>query len=349
MAILILIITAPINAAVILQYHHVDDNTPSSTSITITRFKQHLRYLQQNNFSVWPLPELISQLKQGNALPERSVAITFDDGYISIYKNALPLLKQFNYPFTVFINTELVGSYPFMNWQHLKNLQNFSGTIANHAASHEHLIRFRANESIAEYKKRIRLNLEKAEQTITRKLGRSPRLLAYPYGEYNNLIKQIAKQLKLTAFSQLSGAFNHQQVDWQAIPRFAFGGDYTRLESFIDKVNSLPMPLEQVEVVDEHGNKITEPLIPIESRRPVLKLTLKNAAVASRIQCFATGQERIEKQQTGTSITVTTKHDIPVGRSRYNCTAASGQSGRYYWYSQFFIRRQPDGNWYSEE
>jgi len=66
-------------------------------------------YLASNDFQVWPLSQLIESLRNGNPLPDKVIAITFDDGYKSVYSNALPVMKKHGFPFTVFINTDLVG------------------------------------------------------------------------------------------------------------------------------------------------------------------------------------------------------------------------------------------------
>ena len=84
--------------AVIAQYHHVDDNTPASTSISPELFVQHMQYLQENNFNVLPLESVIETLRNKEALPEKTLVITFDDGYKSIYDTAFPILRQLNFP-----------------------------------------------------------------------------------------------------------------------------------------------------------------------------------------------------------------------------------------------------------
>ena len=90
---------------VILVYHHVSTNTPPSTSISPEDFRKHLDYLQKNDFSVIPLNQMLETLKAGRQLPDKAVAITFDDGYISIYDTAFPMLKTYGFPFTLFLST----------------------------------------------------------------------------------------------------------------------------------------------------------------------------------------------------------------------------------------------------
>jgi len=336
-----------IEAVVVIQYHHIDDSTPADTSVAPDRFAQHMDYLSSNGFHVWPLPRMIRSLQDGVQLSGKDIAITFDDSYISIHRNALPILKKYHFPFTVFTNTDNVGGNHFMDWDELRELTQHGGTIANHTASHSHLIRSLDEESDRQWEERIKNQIVKAENIIRKQIGHSPGLLAYPYGEYDKRVKAIASSLNIVAFTQHSAAFD-QSVDWQAVPRFAFGGQYADIDKFIDKVNSLPLALEEVIVKDERGQTLDDPLLPANSARPELILKLKSSELAHRIQCFASHIGRIDVDVNGNTVTTNLKQDLPTGRSRINCTAPSQQRGRFYWYSQLFIRKMEDGSWRNE-
>ena len=135
--------SATLEAAVVLQYHHVDTMTPASTSTSPERFGMHLDHLADNDFDVVPLAELVDTLRAGEPLPDRTVAISFDDGYVSIYETAWPMLKAKGWPFTVFINSEPhdQGKPLFMSWDQLRELHAGGATIANHTVSHPYLLR----------------------------------------------------------------------------------------------------------------------------------------------------------------------------------------------------------------
>lgn len=342
-------------AAVILQYHHIDESTPAATSISPGIFEKQMAYISEHHFEVWPLTRLVYAIQQNKTLPDKVVAITFDDGYESVAKYALPILRKHSFPFTVFITPAMVGKNLFMDWETLKQLHRFGGSIANHTLNHLHMVRRRPDdtggetqaETEAEWKERIHYEITSAEKSIKQHIGQSSGLFAYPYGEFNNQIKSIVQDLGMVAFAQHSGAFD-RYVDQQEIPRFAFGGKYIDMEEFIDKINSLPMPLKSVSVKDERGNVIEGPLLPVDETKPTLVLELQSPDVASKLNCFATGQGRIDIQVKGALVTTQFEKDLPVGRSRINCTALSNMLGRYYWYSHFFMRKNIDGSWYEE-
>ena len=86
---------------VVLQYHHFSDDTPAITSVTPEQFQAHLEYLESAKFSVLPLRQVVTSLRQKLELPDRCVSLTVDDAYLSVYQNAMPALIQRKWPLTV--------------------------------------------------------------------------------------------------------------------------------------------------------------------------------------------------------------------------------------------------------
>lgn len=120
-------------AAVILQYHHVSEKLPAVTSVSEATFRQHLNFLKSEQFSVIALDELIQQLQAGKTLPPKTVAITFDDGYLNNMEAAAPVLEQFGYPYTIFVNPKLIDEKKgyVMSWEQLRQLSKRGALIAN--------------------------------------------------------------------------------------------------------------------------------------------------------------------------------------------------------------------------
>ena len=130
-------------AAVILQYHHVSDKTPGSTSISPAQFQAHMQYLADNNFNVVALSDLMNSIKKQQPITDKTVIITFDDAYLDILSNGKPILDKFNYPFTIFINPAIVerGSRSYLSWQQLKAMADDGVIIANHGMEHNSMAR----------------------------------------------------------------------------------------------------------------------------------------------------------------------------------------------------------------
>jgi peptidoglycan/xylan/chitin deacetylase (PgdA/CDA1 family) len=112
------------DSAVILQYHHFGDDTPPSTSVTMAQFRSHLDYLKTGGFTVLPVEEIVDRLRNGKPLPEGCTGITIDDAYTSVYERAFPLLREYGYPFTVFVTTEGVDKRfdSYMTWEQMRSM-----------------------------------------------------------------------------------------------------------------------------------------------------------------------------------------------------------------------------------
>ena len=344
----LLLLPMALQAAVVLQYHHVSDSTPASTSTSPALFRQHMAHLEANGYKIVALPELIKGHPTANNDRTKRVAITFDDGYVSIYTEAFPELKKRGWPFTVFVNTKPhdEGWKEFASWQQLREMADHGATIANHSVSHEHMIRRLSRETQAQWQQRIKEEVLSAEKRIKQETGQSHRIFAYPFGEYDLALVKLMESLDFTAFGQHSGPLDSIHP-LQALPRFPFGGSYGELKDFALKAATLPMPLDNVTVVGSEHTSPVEPLLAAGHYQPELLLTVRSAAVAKAINCFAGGQGRLNAVVEGKTVRVQLHKPLPAGRSRINCTAGAGD-GRFYWYTQPFLHPDEQGKWPEE-
>ncbi|MFT7684903.1 MAG: biofilm PGA synthesis lipoprotein PgaB [Candidatus Azotimanducaceae bacterium] len=342
----------PDPSGVILQYHHIADDTPPSTSTSLEDFQSHIQHLSHNNFSVWSLDKLVTTFKEGalkqdQAIPERVVSITFDDAFEDIYVNAWPLLRELEWPFTLFISSDSVGKKGFLNWDQISEMSLGGMTIANHTQKHSHLMRKIGEENHEQWLKRIKEEIVNAELEISRQIPSAARmkLFAFPYGEYNTDILNLLKSLGYIGFGQQSGAVG-RNANFLALPRFPLSGVYADLATFKIKARTLAMPLSPSTFVD--------PELKIRNKRPSLKLIFTGEDYQfSKLSCYGPeGKMLIRKINKNTYLSKSSI-DLPIGRSRYNCTmpaTTSVEDGEaiYYWYSQLWIRKNNDGSWYPE-
>ncbi len=337
---------------VVLQYHHVSDKTPSSTSVSPNLFEQHIRYLAENNFNVLTADEFADSLTFEKPLTDdKSVLITFDDGYDSVLTEAHKVLKTYNFPYIVFINPSKVGTKGYLSLKQLQQLEHNGATIANHTWNHPHLIREKHSETKAGWRLRITEEITKTQQFIETHFHSDTKLFAYPYGEFNQALTQLLEQLGFIGFSQHSGAIGHFD-NRQALPRFAFGGNYGAMSDFRIKVNSLPLPVASVDIRDKSGNLLYEPLLTNGSSTPKATIRIQNNGSHPKnlqLSCFASGMGSIAVTKID-SVTFETQSPkpFPIGRNRYNCTAASKLAGRFYWLSLPFYKKNDNGSWYPE-
>lgn len=318
-------------SGVIALYHHVAADTPPSTSISPADFRGHLEYLQANDFHVIALDAMMEALQSGRELPDKTVAITFDDGYSSIYETAFPLLQSFGYPFTLFLSTGPVndGLNSYMTWDQIEEMAAAGAIIANHMVEHPYMLERRTGESETDWIARLRAEMLAAEKDIENHTGQSHRYLAYPYGEYDKQIKEMLAEQDFLGFAQNSGAVNGT-TDMLAIPRYPLASIYANLETARTKFESLAFNVTQL-----------TPDTPITDD-PSPRVTLQFAAGdydLNRINCFAEGQplpmEWLDRANGIVELVPTQRYN---GRRwRYICTAPAPDSTRFYWYSVQWI------------
>jgi len=318
-------------SGVIVLYHHVATDTPPSTSISPADFRSHLEFLRDNNYSVVPLQLMIESLQKQQALPDRAIAITFDDGYSSIYSEAFPLLQSFGFPFSVFLSTEPInnGQRNYMSWDQVREMSEAGVLIGNHMVDHPYMLENQEGDH-EQWLASLRTDLLLAEETILAETGQSHRYLAYPYGEYNPAIKQMLAELDFIGLAQNSGAIGPNS-DFLALPRYPLASIYANLETARTKFASLAFDVSQ----------ITPPSPVTDSRSP--KVTLKFGPGnynRSQLGCFANSQAipiNWEDEESGV-LEILPEKNYSGRRWRYICTAPDLDSSRYYWHSVQWIK-----------
>lgn len=343
-AILIFFLSFTFNclAAVILQYHHVSDDTPSSTSISPLQFEAHMQYLADNSFRVVSLSELMNSILKQQPIPDKTVAITFDDAYLDILTQGKPILDKFNYPFTIFINPGIINQKKqhYLSWQQLKKMAEEGVIIANHGFNHDSLARISKDLTEQEWLEEQTTLLLNAEKIIEEKTGQSWHYFAYPYGEYTPAIQQWIKENDFIAFSQQSGAVG-LATDLTTVPRFPASKPYDQLTSLKDKLYSLPF---SITLSDSDANTIFEK----NTLNSVTFQVIVDDFRKAQLNCYVSGiGKQVIEWQDDSHFTINFNAPLPTGRVRANCTAPSKISpNRYYWYSKPWFILKENKEWY---
>jgi len=316
-------------SAVVLMYHRFGESKYPSTNTTASQLDAQIKELTSGKYTVLPLEEIIWRLRAGPALPDRTVAITIDDAYKSIYDIAWPKFKAAGLPFTVFVSTDPVdqGVKSYMSWDEIKKLKENGVDIGNHSASHRHMAGADDSTNIRD--------IRRASNRLNAMLGFRPGLFAYPYGESSlALSKQIEAEGFMAAFGQQSGVIGSSS-GFYYLPRFALNEKYGNIDRFRLIVNALPLRVKNISPKD---TLITD------DNPPEIRFTLdKNLSRlrANLLNCFLSGQRRapIERTETadGANITIMPAAPFAKGRTRLNCTLPA-KNNRWRWFGQQYYR-----------
>jgi peptidoglycan/xylan/chitin deacetylase (PgdA/CDA1 family) len=304
-------------------YHRFGDGRYPSTNTTLAQFEAHLAELKKPRYNVLPLREVVMALKQERPLPPYTVAITIDDAYRSVWREGVPRLRAAGFPFTLFVATEPVGGQEYMTWDQLRELQAMDlASIGSQTATHPHLPKLSRDEVKAEF--------ERSQARFKDELGRAPELIAYPYGEYDTMVQEVARQAGfLAGFGQQSGAIARTS-ELFGLPRFAFNESFGGMDRFKLAVTSLPLPVHDV-VPDD--NKLTA-----DENPPMYGFTVDEAVgPVDAINCFASGRGEVDVEALpGQRVEVRFDRPFPKGRARINCTLL-GPDGRWRWFGNQFL------------
>ncbi len=181
----------------ILCYHQFSPGAKARNQLAVAArvFEEQLAYLTGNGYQVIPLAELDAILSRKLPVPEKTVVLTIDDGYRSIYTIAYPLLKKYNIPATVFLYTDFVGGSAALSWQQLREMQD-SGLIdvQSHTRTHASLALTSNDTNQSQYRTRVRDEIRQAEKMLEQHLGKKPRYLSYPYGDSSDYTIGVLRQ-----------------------------------------------------------------------------------------------------------------------------------------------------------
>ncbi len=183
----------------ILLYHSVSPSfgAPPRRSLNVGpgRFREQLEGLIRAGYRFWPLRDLIAHASDGSPLPGRVAAVTFDDGFASVYLHAFPVLKELGVPATVFLTTAFIGDpdpFPFdrwgrcyrdavpedawrpLSWTEIKEMEA-SGLVEFGSHTHSH----------ANFKRRsddLFRDLRRSVSVLNRRLGKGDRGFSFPFG-----------------------------------------------------------------------------------------------------------------------------------------------------------------------
>ena len=220
-----------------IMYHRFDENKYPSTNIQIDVFNEQLKIIEKEKIRFIHPKNLEKSLSENKG--ERKILFTVDDGLISFYKNAWPILKKKKIPFILFVNTREVGSYNYMNWEQILELHEDENVeIGNHSHSHEYLVE--------ESPEVIKKDIVKSIKIFEEKLGHNSEFFSYPFGEYSSEFKKIIKDLGFKyAFGQHSGVIDETKDLWE-LPRFPINENYGEIKRFSTLMKTLPLKFKKV-------------------------------------------------------------------------------------------------------
>ena len=201
----------------ILMYHNLAQEGSGNDTISVQRFEEHLAALQDAGYTTITFQDLLAYVEQGTELPEKPVLLTFDDGYESNYTLAYPLLQQYQMKATIFVIGVSMGKdtykdtgqamIPHFTQEQAAEMEA-SGLVAIESHGYDmHEVQGRDPEPIRvgilpredESEWDYAAFLQEDCQAMTDLLGKTPGVLAYPYGYASELSEVVLHEMGIYA------------------------------------------------------------------------------------------------------------------------------------------------------
>ena len=254
-----------------IMYHRFGESKYPSTNIQVEIFQEQLRVIEDESIKFIHPKNFEKSLYENKN--ERKILFTVDDGLLSFYENAWPILKEREIPFVLFVNTREVGAYNYMNWDQIIELSKFDFVeIGNHSHSHEYLV--------DETPEVIKKDILKSIEIFNKKLGKNSEFFSYPFGEYSLKFKEIIKNLGFKyAFGQHSGVIDETKDLWE-LPRFPINEKYGEISRFKTLMKTLPLKYKQIYPEETYLSQSKNP-------PDVIIEFYENQKNLSKINCFS--------------------------------------------------------------
>jgi len=301
-----------------LMYHRFHENKYPSTNIRGEVFLEHLKEINKIETKFITFKKFEKIIKTN--IDDNYILLTIDDAFESFYLNAWPILKSRNIPFILFVSTREIGNNGYMTWEQIREIDASSlVTIGNHSHSHDYLIDWEESK--------IKLDLETSIKIFKKKIGYSPKVFSYPFGEYSSNFKKIVNDLNFDfAFGQHSGVIDATK-DFLELPRFPINEKYGELKRFKSILKTLPFPYKNITPANKYIKKDENP--------PNVKIKFfKDLINIKNINCYSNEGNVWKKSdiifENNDEILISLKEKFKSERGRINCSLLE-KNGKWRW------------------
>ena len=185
-------------------FHEVKQDKMFYYDVSQESFQNQMQFLYDRHFNVIGLDDFVISHMKGEKLPERSVVITFDDGYKSIYQIAYPKLKKLHFPATVFLTAGYIGTekalpgiehhlkkignhtngmnhWPYLSWEEIQEMSQNGIRFGSHTMTHPKMGLLN--------KKQIKWEITQSKRLIEQNTGIRVKHFSYPYSFFGGQLR----------------------------------------------------------------------------------------------------------------------------------------------------------------
>lgn len=220
----------------VLGYHELvaDGEEATEMRLPVGQFRQQMQRLSAEGVEVVGMERFLAWKRGEAELPEKAAVITFDDGWQSVYTLAFPILREYGYPFTLFLYTDYVEvGGRSMSRVMIDEMIAAGAMVANHSKSHPYprQVREKSRLGRGEFRKWLREEMGESQMRLREWFGQAVLpAYAYPGGFHLSAMKELGDELGYQAMFTVIPEFVRFDSEDFALPRFVVLG--THPESF---------------------------------------------------------------------------------------------------------------------
>jgi peptidoglycan/xylan/chitin deacetylase (PgdA/CDA1 family) len=267
----------------ILLYHDFVERIPrTEMMVTVPTFRAQMQTLKDENIPVIPMSDLIAWKKGEKNIPDECVIITLDDGWVGQHQFAYPILKEFGYPFTIYLYKKYVNiGGRSMTIEQIKDMLANGAELGSHTISHQQLTK-KGSRTDEQYKEWLHEEIYDSKTWLEQTFGVPCRTFAYPFGAKNDEVVDMT----MAAGYDLAVTTNPIKVTWDSpngkLGRFTqlFDKDanFKSATNFHGRMETGDSKTLKADATDESGKKLIElspgPNSEISDRLPVISANL---------------------------------------------------------------------------
>jgi len=214
----------------ILGYHEFSA-TKSATAMRLptATFRKQMQAIKDQGLNVISMEDFLAWKRGDKQIPDKSILITIDDGWKSVYTDAFPILKEFKFPFTVFLYKNYVdGGGRALTTPMIKEMMKHGCTVGGHSTSHPlpskvKRAKRKGKETFAKF---LQVELGDSKTFLERKFGVKVTTYAYPGGYHTEEMYEKAKTLGYKCLFTVAPGKTTIDKNNSVLPRYIIQGTH---------------------------------------------------------------------------------------------------------------------------
>ena len=271
----------------VLGYHDLSENqSETAMRIHTSKFRKQMETIRQLGITVISWADFVAWKNGNGAIPAKSLLLTFDDGWKSVYTDALPVLRELNYPFTLYLYKNYVdGGGKALTTPMIREMLTAGATLGSHSVSHPYPQGVKKARKLGPeaFDAFLRFEMGESKHFLESSFGVPVTSYAYPGGYVTEEMHPLAKEFGYThCVTVVPGKVTRATPD-ATLPRYMIFGNNDKIFEVATSFRESAAPVAGAGATAGLPQATPYPVVPepgavINSRLPVIAADLSDMA-----------------------------------------------------------------------